>query len=334
MCSTFFVSAVAVKNNTLVVTIAHTLSEREIPRRVHKPHVSRYPRTLERVCFTCFIICWDPQDPTNEKDRTTETIKSKTKHFSLAAAEGTLSISLIYSFATIMQNPSLHSSRCCCLSSSTDITIILSSSSSSSSSFKLPAASRTMISSRVSIENQFITIIPKVPRFQKSSLKPVLCSSLNNRIHNNDNDSSSSRGSNSFSKFLNSSTKAKTAHVLVTTTESSSVSLRESERLGSWGGGGGDEERRRDVGEVGINNFNKQMLVLCGLGYWVQGFRCFPWLALNFHMAHNLSLHPSTLQLVQNSGNLPMVAKPLYGILSDALYIGGAHRIPYICIGG
>ncbi|XP_044484252.1 probable folate-biopterin transporter 9, chloroplastic isoform X2 [Mangifera indica] len=28
-----------------------------------------------------------------------------------------------------------------------------------------------------------------------------------------------------------------------------------------------------------------------------------------------------------------MVAKPLYGILSDALYIGGAHRIPYICIG-
>ncbi|KAH9681576.1 hypothetical protein WN943_029270 [Citrus x changshan-huyou] len=190
-----------------------------------------------------------------------------------------------------------------------------------------------MISSRVSTENQFITIIPKVPRFQKSSLKPVLCSSLNNRIHNNDNNSSSSRGSNSVSKFLNSSTKAKTAHVLVTTTESSSVSLRESERLGSWGGGGGDEERRRDFGEVGINNFNKQMLVLCGLGYWVQGFRCFPWLALNFHMAHNLSLHPSTLQLVQNSGNLPMVAKPLYGILSDALYIGGAHRIPYICIG-
>ncbi|KAK6914189.1 Biopterin transporter family [Dillenia turbinata] len=76
-----------------------------------------------------------------------------------------------------------------------------------------------------------------------------------------------------------------------------------------------------------------QMLVLGGFAYWVQGFRCSPWLALNFHMAHNLNLHPSTLQLVQNSGNLPMVAKPLYGILSDALYIGGAHRIPYISIG-
>lgn len=78
----------------------------------------------------------------------------------------------------------------------------------------------------------------------------------------------------------------------------------------------------------------QQMLVLCGFGYWVNGFRCFPWLGLNFHMASNLGVHPSILQLVQNCGNLPMVAKPLYGILSDALCIGGAHRIPYISIGG
>ncbi|XP_027333588.1 probable folate-biopterin transporter 9, chloroplastic [Abrus precatorius] len=77
----------------------------------------------------------------------------------------------------------------------------------------------------------------------------------------------------------------------------------------------------------------KQMLFLCGLGYWVQGFRCFPWLALNFHMANNLNLHPSTLQLVQNSANLPMVAKPLYGLVSDAIYVGGARRIPYVVIG-
>lgn len=76
------------------------------------------------------------------------------------------------------------------------------------------------------------------------------------------------------------------------------------------------------------------MLSLCGLGYWVQGFRCFPWLALNFHMAHNLNFNPSTLQLVQNSANFPMLAKPLYGILSDAFCIAGSHRIPYICIGG
>jgi len=78
----------------------------------------------------------------------------------------------------------------------------------------------------------------------------------------------------------------------------------------------------------------KQMLILCGIGYWLQGFRCFPWLALNFHMASNLNLDPSILQLVQYSANLPMVAKPLYGILSDVIYIGGAHRIPYIITGG
>ncbi|RVX07486.1 putative folate-biopterin transporter 9, chloroplastic [Vitis vinifera] len=75
------------------------------------------------------------------------------------------------------------------------------------------------------------------------------------------------------------------------------------------------------------------MLGLCGFGYGVQGFRCFPWLALNFHMAHNLRLDPSMMQIVQNIGNLPMVAKPLFGILSDAFYIGGAHRIPYIFLG-
>lgn len=74
--------------------------------------------------------------------------------------------------------------------------------------------------------------------------------------------------------------------------------------------------------------------VLCGLGYWVQGSRCFPWLALNFHMVNTLGLQPSTLQLVQYSCLLPMVAKPLYGVLSDVLYIGGGRRVPYISIGG
>lgn len=78
---------------------------------------------------------------------------------------------------------------------------------------------------------------------------------------------------------------------------------------------------------------SQEMLVLCGFGYYMNGFRGFPWLALNFHMAYNLNMDPSVLQIVQNCGNLPMVAKPLYGILSDALYIGGARRIPYVSIG-
>ncbi|CAN4120608.1 unnamed protein product [Withania somnifera] len=89
------------------------------------------------------------------------------------------------------------------------------------------------------------------------------------------------------------------------------------------------EEKNGFLSQMG----SQRMAILCGVGYWVQGFRCFPWLALNFHMANGMNMHPSTLQLVQNFGNLPMVAKPIYGILSDAVYVGGAHRIPYISLG-
>ncbi|KAL0920430.1 hypothetical protein M5K25_009567 [Dendrobium thyrsiflorum] len=87
---------------------------------------------------------------------------------------------------------------------------------------------------------------------------------------------------------------------------------------------------RREInhGAIGL-----QMWSLCGFGYWVQGFRCFPWLALNFYMSHGLGLSPSMLQLVQSTGNLPMVAKPLFGFISDAVYIGGGRRLPYISIG-
>ncbi|CAN1217699.1 Probable folate-biopterin transporter 7 [Linum perenne] len=73
--------------------------------------------------------------------------------------------------------------------------------------------------------------------------------------------------------------------------------------------------------------------VLLGLGYWVQGFRCFPWLAVNFFLKDGLNLDPSTLQLLQNSANLPMVGKPLYGLISDTFYISGQHRLPYVAIG-
>ncbi|KAJ8762706.1 hypothetical protein K2173_012198 [Erythroxylum novogranatense] len=72
---------------------------------------------------------------------------------------------------------------------------------------------------------------------------------------------------------------------------------------------------------------------LLGLGFWVQGFRCFPWLAVNFFLKDGLRVDPSTLQLLQNSVNLPMVGKPLYGVISDAVYIRCQHRIPYIAIG-
>ncbi|KAK9144106.1 hypothetical protein Sjap_004009 [Stephania japonica] len=72
---------------------------------------------------------------------------------------------------------------------------------------------------------------------------------------------------------------------------------------------------------------------ILGVGFWVQGFRCFPWMAVNFFLKDGLRVDPSTLQLLQNSANIPMVGKPVYGVVSDAVYISGQHRIPYLAIG-
>ncbi|CAJ2657855.1 putative folate-biopterin transporter 7-like protein [Trifolium pratense] len=77
----------------------------------------------------------------------------------------------------------------------------------------------------------------------------------------------------------------------------------------------------------------KLMRKVLGLGYWVQGFRCFPWLVVSFFLKDGLNVNPSTLQILQSSANLPMVGKPLYGLVSDSVYISGQHRVPYIAFG-
>lgn len=82
-------------------------------------------------------------------------------------------------------------------------------------------------------------------------------------------------------------------------------------------------------GEIGRNR-----KLLLGIGYFVQGLRCFPWMGVNFFLKDGMRVEPSTLQILQNSANLPMVAKPFYGILSDSYYIFGEHRVPYIAFGG
>ncbi|EFJ32934.1 hypothetical protein SELMODRAFT_84569 [Selaginella moellendorffii] len=80
--------------------------------------------------------------------------------------------------------------------------------------------------------------------------------------------------------------------------------------------------------------YGVSLLVLIGMGYWVQGFRCFPWLGMNYYFKDGLQLDPLTLQFLQNTVNLPYLAKPIYGIISDSVYIHGAHRVPYIIIAG
>ncbi|XVF38559.1 hypothetical protein REPUB_Repub20aG0112500 [Reevesia pubescens] len=172
-----------------------------------------------------------------------------------------------------------------------------------------------MIYPVISTKNPIFLTTPKIPRFQDRYTK--LSNFESRSIFR------SSQHHNPNSNTINKDIKPKTKLINpVRVTNPGQVSVRKGKKRKEY-------DERKSLSQEGF----QEMLALCGLGYWVQGFRCFPWLALNFHMAHNLNLNPSTLQLVQNSGNLPMVAKPLYGILSDALYIGGAHRIPYICIG-
>ncbi|XWS13946.1 hypothetical protein CRYUN_Cryun36dG0082500 [Craigia yunnanensis] len=172
-----------------------------------------------------------------------------------------------------------------------------------------------MVYPLISTENPIILTNPKIPRIQERYTKIPsfqLRSIFRSSQHHNPN-------SNRFNKEIK--PKSQLLNPVIVTNQGE-VSVRKGQKRKEY-------EERRSLSHEGF----QEMLALCGLGYWVQGFRCFPWLALNFHMAHNLNLHPSALQVVQNSGNLPMVAKPLYGILSDTLSIGGAHRIPYICIG-
>lgn len=88
------------------------------------------------------------------------------------------------------------------------------------------------------------------------------------------------------------------------------------------------------VSGVSENESRKYRKLLLGIGFFVQGMRCFPWMGVNFFLKDGLRVEPSTLQILQSSANLPMVAKPFYGILSDSLYIAGQHRVPYIAIGG
>ncbi|KAG8100933.1 hypothetical protein GUJ93_ZPchr0164g26833 [Zizania palustris] len=70
-----------------------------------------------------------------------------------------------------------------------------------------------------------------------------------------------------------------------------------------------------------------------GMGFWVQGFRLFPWLGVNFFLKDGMGVAASSLQILQASANLPMVAKPLVGLISDSVPICGYRRLPYVAVG-
>jgi hypothetical protein len=91
-------------------------------------------------------------------------------------------------------------------------------------------------------------------------------------------------------------------------------------------------EEEKQVMEGAATAARRRLVI--GVGFWVQGFRLFPWLGVNFFLKDGMGVAASSLQILQASANLPMVAKPLIGLLSDAVPIRGHRRLPYVAIGG
>jgi len=91
------------------------------------------------------------------------------------------------------------------------------------------------------------------------------------------------------------------------------------------------EKEEKVAAEAAAAEARRRLVI--GVGFWVQGFRLFPWLGVNFFLKDGMGVAASSLQILQASANLPMVAKPLLGLLSDAVPIRGHRRLPYVAIG-
>lgn len=78
--------------------------------------------------------------------------------------------------------------------------------------------------------------------------------------------------------------------------------------------------------------FGGSFLWLVCFIYFTQGFRSFVWTAVSYLLKDKLKLSPSASQFVTSIAFFPWSIKPLYGILSDCIPIGGRKRIPYLII--
>ncbi|TVU19240.1 hypothetical protein EJB05_35379 [Eragrostis curvula] len=94
-----------------------------------------------------------------------------------------------------------------------------------------------------------------------------------------------------------------------------------------------EKEEKQEVRAMAAAATEARRRLVIGVGFWVQGFRVFPWLGINFFLKDGMGVAASSLQILQASANLPMVAKPLIGLLSDAVPIRGHRRLPYVAIG-
>lgn len=78
--------------------------------------------------------------------------------------------------------------------------------------------------------------------------------------------------------------------------------------------------------------FGASFLWLVCLIYFTQGFRSFAWTAVSYQLKDILKLSPSASQFVFSVAFFPWSIKPLYGIVSDCIPIGGRKRVPYLIL--
>ena len=71
------------------------------------------------------------------------------------------------------------------------------------------------------------------------------------------------------------------------------------------------------------------LVCICGV-YFAQGFRSLSGLSTQFWLKDGLGLGPDAIQSLLVTSSLPWSFKPLYGVISDAFPIFGAHRKPYL----
>eukprot|EP00850_Spirogloea_muscicola_P013859 SM000096S24888 [mRNA] locus=s96:317224:320327:- [translate_table: standard] len=81
-----------------------------------------------------------------------------------------------------------------------------------------------------------------------------------------------------------------------------------------------------------IANFGGSFILLIVCVYWTQGFRSFPWTGISFLIKDELKLSPSASQLLTSTAFMPWSIKPVYGMISDCVYIRGGRRVPYLII--
>ncbi|KQJ96472.1 hypothetical protein BRADI_3g23260v3 [Brachypodium distachyon] len=63
---------------------------------------------------------------------------------------------------------------------------------------------------------------------------------------------------------------------------------------------------------------------------WLTPCLVFPWLSVNFFLKDGIGASAASLQILQASPNLPMVAKLLLGLLSDVVPVRGYRRLPMV----